>query len=603
MSTHTSFGTPVTSGEADKLKFGNRDQFRKIASLHSWILVVFLCFIFVVNALWLAIDHRPPRWDESANLFLAEEAYQRLIDFDWSKLLLTNGTARPNFIPLLSAFTFPLVGRDYATTVFIQSSVSLLIVSLCLYGIGTRMLGRTAGLLAVALYNTLPGVALWSRYYTSDLPLTATTTSTIWLAILYLAEPTWRTRTSTLLGVSIGVGMCVKHFFPVFVALPLIYLLYVLLKGSNWRLQTFLRTNFSLIFSLGGGIAFGLIYHLVINFQGFYDGILRAFFSDSVYGSLGYVAPRWEQVLQGVFAFQFGNSFLLLSTVVLGSFFILVLRPPAHFFIWYWLGGTFVFFVFVLGFTMPYYFHAVTPALALLASGWAMRGPRHVDPVFRRIRQLQAVVCIVVGVIALRSYLHQSLGTSSPLKVLAVTADIFRSGKRPNINPLVDEPYWTATYVDGNTAFLPYPHDWPVDDVLKTVREAIPSRGFTKPFVIGLGTDYEWFNTGLFNYRIKHFAMDDGFQLVPAVPVPAREMPEKFFSRFQILIVKSGDVFKRDFYSYSWASETQMFYDQLVANDYRTLRNAGWQLHARMPLPDRSEVSVWTAPNLTTRSN
>src|SRR5438034_29330 len=102
-------------------------------SLQAVLLLVSVSFVLLINAIWLAMNQRPPRWDESENLILAEIAYQRLIALDWAHLFSSDGTARPNFIPLLTALSYFVVGRDYDLTVFLQNSLSLVITSLCLY--------------------------------------------------------------------------------------------------------------------------------------------------------------------------------------------------------------------------------------------------------------------------------------------------------------------------------------------------------------------------------------------------------------------------------------------------------------------------------------
>src|SRR4029078_1347075 len=120
--------------------------FRPHVSPEAFLFVIFLGFILLANAVWLSVDHRPPVWDFAENVLLAEIAYERFVTFDWGSLLSSDYGVRPNFVPFLSALTFPIVGRDDKTTIFIQNAVSLAITSVCIYGIGRRLLDRPAAL-------------------------------------------------------------------------------------------------------------------------------------------------------------------------------------------------------------------------------------------------------------------------------------------------------------------------------------------------------------------------------------------------------------------------------------------------------------------------
>jgi 4-amino-4-deoxy-L-arabinose transferase-like glycosyltransferase len=568
----------------------------RLPAPHAVILVTFLGFILTVNALWLAIDHRPPRWDESANLLLAETAYSRLVNFEWGQLLIGNGTARPNFIPLLSALTFPLVGRDYDVTVFLQTSVSLLVISASLYGIGTRLFGRSAALLAVVIYNTFPSVAIWSRYYTLDLPMTAAVTATIWIALVYAQDQASRRWVPFMLAPTVAIGMCAKHLYPVFTGLPLAWLLAIGLAEAGWRAMPFVRRHAPLLAAIAVGIGFGLIYHVGFNFDGFYDGVIRSFLAEKTYG---WALPTLRDRIDGFYAYQLGEARGVVALIGLGTIAAAILRPSYLAFVWLWIAGSFAFLLFVLGPTMPYYYHPAMPAVALLAAAWASKIRRRSDSLLNGLRAVQLAAAITVGIIATASYLQMSLGTVSPVAVLSQAPKILTDPSSVQSNPLADKPYWKVTYVDGNYSTLPYPHDWPVDKVLEAVREIGEAERGDQKRVLGLGTNYEWFNGDLFNYRLKHHGIDRLFVLRIPIPVPVSQ--KEFLSEYHVLVLKSGEILKRDFYSLEWARQSQIFYDDLTKEDYRALRDAGWKNYGRFPLPDGTEATVWKSPMLTLR--
>ncbi len=570
-------------------------------SVHGALLTLFLGFVLLVNAEWLAIDHRPPRWDELANLLLAEIAYHRIITFDWMHLFSSSEYgARPNFVPLLSAVTFLFAGRDYDIAVFLQSSISLIVTSVCLYAIGTRVLDRTAALTAVVIYNTLPAVALWSRYYTLDLPLTAFVTATILLVLVYAeAEADRRNRLAAALGAIVTFGMWAKHLYPIYVFLPIAGLLFFLLSDCNWTVTRFLREHRSLLIMLPIAIACGLAYHVVFNFDSFYDGLLRSFLiGGNVLTQGGYTAPTIRERAAGFFSFILAGSPSALFVIAVGAVAALLRRSKYLMFVWLWLAGALGFFFFILGPTAAYYFHATIPAMALIAAAWAA-GSRARHPTVRMgVVIAQTAAAALLAIFLTGNYLNSSLGTFSPLAVARHAPSLFSSKAPVEINPVATSEYWRTEYVDGNIATLPYPHVWPVDPALNALRIAIEKQLPGRKFTIGLGTNYEWFNGDAFNYRRKHLGMYETFSLAVPIP-PTASSPEALLNDFDFLILKTGAILKHDYRGIKWADDAQDFYDRLTGDDYKVLRSAGWRPIGKWPLPDRSEASAWVSPALS----
>ena len=508
--------------------------------IHLILLIAFLSLVVLVNAEWLAIDHRPPRWDEFENLQLAQIAYQRLINFDWGNLLVSNGTARPNFIPVLSALSFPIVGRNIDTTVFVLSSASLLVTSVCLYDTGRRLLNQSAGLLAVVLYNTMPGILLFSRYYHMDIPLGAFVTATIWLALVYVEEPAWRAWLAPSLGVIVAMGMSAKHLYPIYVALPLAWMLVVLWPRSDWRLLPFLRQHAGVIAALVIGIMLGLGYLLVLNYQGFVDGVLRSFFIDkSPLAAIGYVQPTVLQRLQGIEQFEFGGKRWLSVLLLFGGLCALASSFRRLAFVWLSLLGADGFLIFILGPTDVTYFIATMPVTALLMSTFVILPSRLSD--LQTVRVAVVVLAVIVGGISVRTYLKSSLDTASPLAVVLAAPTILLSSKSIDTNPIADSSYWNKTVVLGNVDTLPYPHRWPIEDVLETIQTSAKTL-HTDQLLIGLFSNFEWFNGHAFEYWMTRMGMNTRFELSLPLPPPASVSSTQLFSQFDILILKTEEI-------------------------------------------------------------
>ena len=501
----------------------------------------------------------------------------------------------------MSALTFFFAGRDYDVAVFLQSSISLVVTSICLYSIGTRLLDRTAALVAVVIYNTVPAVALWSRYYTLDLPLTAFVTATVWLIVVYAqAGADRRHRLAAALGVMITFGMWAKHAYPVYVFLPIAGLLFFLFSESRWLVTRFLREQGLLLITLTLAIGFGLSYHVVFNFKSFYDGVLRSFLiGGNALTQSGYTPPTLRERAVGFYNFILSGSSAALIVIAVGAVAALLRRSRHLIFVWLWLAGSLGFFFFILGPTLPYYFHAVIPAIALIAAAWVTSSRARHPTIRRGVLVLQTGAAVFLAAFLIGHYLNISLGTFSPLAVARHAPALFGTRAPIETNPLSSREYWRATYVNGNIDTLPYPHIWPIDPILNTLRTAVETRLSDHKYTIGLGTNYEWLNGYAFNYRMKHLGIYDNFSLSVPIPPPPASSAETLMNDYDFLVHKTGPILKLDYRGIKWADQAQDFYDHLTGDGYAALRKAGWRSIGMWPLPDRSEASVWVSPALS----
>ena len=261
----------------------------------SWQLVTLmgaLIFVMIVNAVWLKIDHRPPRWDESSNLAYAERAFHLVREGKITEALNVGGALRPNFVPFLHSFLFSILGHSTKVAVLTLNSISLIFISLTLFGLGARIFDRNVGLLACIIFLTFPSVSLWSRYYNLDLPLTAFLTSTVWAAVA-IEQSEYKSKfLSVLLGVLIGVGMASKHLYSAFAFFPLAWLLGSHLTRNGFKPIAAIKSAPWLYGFFAAGILFGVYYHLVINFASFWEGVVRSLFTEkSALMNFGFYIP------------------------------------------------------------------------------------------------------------------------------------------------------------------------------------------------------------------------------------------------------------------------------------------------------------------------
>jgi len=90
---------------------------------------------------------------------------------------------------------------------------------LATFGLGARLAGRRAGLLAAALLASYPQVVGYSRITWMDLPTAAITVVSLWALLGGGLE---RPRRAVLLGLCLGLGALCKYSYPVFVLGPLL---------------------------------------------------------------------------------------------------------------------------------------------------------------------------------------------------------------------------------------------------------------------------------------------------------------------------------------------------------------------------------------------
>ncbi len=178
----------------------------------------------------------PPGWDQSVHL-RDSLVYERLLrnpgalsvgflreilrgSEDYP--LLTPSGYYPPLVPGVTAVLYLLAGRSYGTAM----ATGILFVALLLaatWGLGNRLLGRPAGLLAALFLLAAPGVRLNAGEYMLDLPLTAMVILSAW--VLLETRGFSRRGATLLFGLLCGAGMLAKWSFFLFLAPPALLVL------------------------------------------------------------------------------------------------------------------------------------------------------------------------------------------------------------------------------------------------------------------------------------------------------------------------------------------------------------------------------------------
>jgi len=211
----------------------------------AWIEGVILLGALSLFTLALAPSLRetgtPPAWDQSVHLrdSLVYEQILRepaVLSFDTLRAilrgsedypLLTPSGYYPPLVPGVTALLYRVAGRSYE----VAMATNVLFLALLLagtWGLGNRILGRPAGILASLLLLTAPGIRLNAGEYMLDLPLAAMVVASVWT--LLGTEGFSRRGRSVAFGALCGAGMLTKWSFFLFLAVPVVL---VLLSGAK----------------------------------------------------------------------------------------------------------------------------------------------------------------------------------------------------------------------------------------------------------------------------------------------------------------------------------------------------------------------------------
>ncbi len=169
---------------------------------------------------------------------------------------LTYSEYRTPFLYLATQPFFWIFGAD-ADSAQWTNLVTLPVVIVLTYGLGRVMAGRRAGLVAAAITALLPMMTAMARLYYTEMHLTAVVTASL-LALLLAAG--FRRRGWALgWGALAGLGLLVKWTYPMYLALPLLWVLWRGgFFGAQWDALRRFRIDWRrllLAAAVGGGLA------------------------------------------------------------------------------------------------------------------------------------------------------------------------------------------------------------------------------------------------------------------------------------------------------------------------------------------------------------
>lgn len=203
---------------------------RATRGIHLLVLGGIILWSVGHTVIWLWIDTRPPRWDEAWYLTMSLKYQQALTSggvLAFLKAWLTVDPQRPSLVSALAVPIYFLFGTS-PDVALVVNCLAFVVLILAVYGLGRRLAGPRVGLFAAFLVGTYPGVYALARVFMLD--FCNATLVAVALYLLLRTEIFAYTRASLLLGVTIGLGMLCRAFFPIFLVGPVVVTLY-----GMWR--------------------------------------------------------------------------------------------------------------------------------------------------------------------------------------------------------------------------------------------------------------------------------------------------------------------------------------------------------------------------------
>ncbi len=201
----------------------NKPEKLQSSNWHYFLLLAMILWTYACNQIWVLLDTLPPSWDPAAHLRIAFgywKVFTSGTDRFWLDLLSVESFYPPVYhLTLLPIFAWLGISTDNAV---VLNSIYLAVIILSTYGIGNRLYGKNAGLLAAFLISCYPFLAYSSRQNLMGTTLTAAVTLSYYL---FLRSENFENRKfSFWFSCSFAVGLMVKWTF-------LIYLLPAIVIG------------------------------------------------------------------------------------------------------------------------------------------------------------------------------------------------------------------------------------------------------------------------------------------------------------------------------------------------------------------------------------
>lgn len=187
---------------------------------YDYIFIVVTCLLIVTaNYFWISNETRPPHWDMARHLYNSTWYFEYFKNFEITKLI-ADYKYYPPFLYWVTIPFYLIMGESIRTAV-LTNSVFIFILAFSVYGIGNRLWGRRASILATLFILCTPMLVTQFKEYQIDAPATAMVSLVAYLLIRAkeFSNKWW----SLYLGIAIGFTMLTKWTLVFVLFLPILY--------------------------------------------------------------------------------------------------------------------------------------------------------------------------------------------------------------------------------------------------------------------------------------------------------------------------------------------------------------------------------------------
>ncbi len=434
----------------------------------AWPLALLWLVQMAAALYWLAVDRQPPYWDVAGHA--AETLLVARLPYLSDPVGALNGLLDTlPYPPLVYVLAAPLAALS--PTVDAMLLVNGLFWALLLggtYGVAAHAAGRRAGLAAAVLISAYPMVYGLGRIYLLETPMTAMAALAVWL--LLRTDTFGRGRSSVLFGIVCGLGMLTKWTFAVFLAGPVLAVLW----GALAKPDRAARLGRLALATAAGALAalpwYVLVYTDLRDFLPLAASVWAAAEGDPAPFSAG----AWLYYVNALFAQQ---TMAVLGLLFVAGLLLALARAPrtqALAVLLAWVAVPFVVFVAYpnkdIRYTIPY-----LPAVA------ALTGVGYAQIRTTWLRRALAAGALLWAVV-------QFSGLTFGLR-----------GLLPEVSPAVGPLHFTLYRESVHIATPPQPAAWPIAEILTTAvgdaglpREALaPDRERIRVLVLSEAAHFE----------------------------------------------------------------------------------------------------------------
>jgi 4-amino-4-deoxy-L-arabinose transferase-like glycosyltransferase len=489
-----------------------------------WMLLVFLCvFSFTLNLVVISSDQVGDVYD-SMHLERTGRLLAHAVKGETGAWPAFRGAAAASSYPtLIHYITLPvrLIAGDHPRAGAVTVAAWGLLILLGVFGIGNLLGGDRAGLLAAFFVACMPGIYRFSRLETTDLPLAAMVTFSLYL--LLRSDGLGHRGLSLLFGAIAGLGMVTKQSFLIYIALPAAYLVAQQLWSDKFENRRARLQNLS----LAGGLILAPV--LIVYLPGLSDwaatrSAVRSFYLNI--DQVGFIDNVRLLVAEG-----FGPliTFLVAAGMIATSRRDLAVRT-----LYLWLVPPLLIMHVVFGMMSTRYFLPLLPAGAVFAALGIERLLAD-GPVRRRLAVTILAMISVAGYMA-----HDNLRADRA----AFTFDSFEQRMHLVGVPRPARLGWTVTPAVAELA----------------------SQAAGKRTVMLLDSPYTSLVQGGLWLQDPRFQVDNLFERAAAGRIPAEFAPDSalrdYFSAADFILIKSG--FNTDPRNFNYARDVAPKFAQRV---------------------------------------